>query len=240
MIIGSRLLLHTQLESGNMHKTTYGLIWDMDGVLVDSAPLHIRAWQETLLAERNRPFSLDEFHRTFGMRNSEMLVTLLGAEITLAESEHLSFVKETRYRELVGQEGLTLLRGVKSWLDAARYAGWEQAVASSAPRANVEAVADAVNIRSYFSAMIAAEDVLRGKPDPDVFLAAASGMGIAPQHCIVIEDAPVGTEAAHRAGIYCIGVLTTHAELKADVVLPDLASVSFHDVVARHTLLRVN
>ncbi|HEX8118708.1 MAG TPA: HAD-IA family hydrolase, partial [Pyrinomonadaceae bacterium] len=110
-----------------------------------------------------------------------------------------------------------------------REEGWRQAVASSAPRANLEVIVEALGLSDYFAAVAAAEDVTEGKPDPQVFLVAAARLGVEPAHCVVVEDAPAGTEAARRAGMRCVGVLSSHGGLEADIVvrtleeLPDTA-----------------
>lgn len=214
-----------------MRQSYRGLIWDMDGVLVDSAPFHLRAWQDTLLKVRRRMFSIEEFQRTFGMRNPDMLHNVLGVDLSPAEVVELSNTKEAYYRELVRVNGIVLLPGVRTWLDTAQSLGFTQAVASSAPRANVEVVVDTVHIRPLFQTMIASEDVTHGKPDPEVFLAAAERMGLSPSQCIVVEDAPVGIQAARSAGMACVGILTTHNHLDADMILSDLNEMVFADML---------
>ncbi len=210
-----------------MQSTANAIIWDMDGVLVDSGSFHYRAWRETLRAVMNTDITYAAFQRTFGLRNLEMLRDTLGYDLTLDEVNHLAGIKEERYLELIRQNGMSLLPGVKEWLDQTTAAGWRQAVASSAPRVNVEAVVDAVNIRGYFDAMVSAEDVSRGKPDPEVYLAAATKLGVPPSRCIVIEDAPVGIQGARSAGMKCIGVLTTHDHLDGDLVVNRLSDATF-------------
>lgn len=208
------------------------LIWDLDGVLVDSEHYHYRAWRETMRLLHYDEMSLVDFRRTFGMRNVDLLRGVLGLPLSEAQANDLADMKEARYRELVRSEGMQLLPGVQTWLAAAHLAGWLQAVASSAPRANVETVVDAVKIRHFFGALICAEDVRHGKPDPEVYLTAARKLGVTPTRCIVIEDAPSGTQGARAGGMASIGVLTTHTELVADLVLPDLADVPFEAVCA--------
>ncbi len=210
-----------------MIHTSFAIIWDMDGVLVDSAGLHYRAWRQTIQDELRRDMSEDDFNSTFGLRNSEMLRDYLGYELSEDAVNRLADRKEALYRDLIHTHGLTLLPGVLAWLKQAHTAGWRQAVASSAPRANVEAVVDAVAIRRYFSAMISAEDVHKGKPDPEVFLAAARKVDVTPGNCIVIEDAPFGILGARQAGMRCIGVLTTHPSLDADIVINCLEDIRF-------------
>jgi beta-phosphoglucomutase len=210
-----------------MQHSLYAIIWDLDGVLIDSGEYHFRAWREVMRDVCHREFTVDEFKRTFGMRNREMLRDVLGAQVATAEVDHLSEVKEARYRELVRTEGLNLLPGVETWLASARSAGWQQALASSAPRANVDAVMEASHIHDYFSTLVAAEDVCHGKPDPEVYLTAAGRLDVEPSHCIIIEDAPAGVQGAHSAGMACIGVLTSHQTLAADIVVSTLADIPF-------------
>lgn len=211
----------------NMLNNGYAIIWDMDGVLIDSADLHYRAWRQTAQSLLRMEISLDDFRRTFGLRNEEMLRDYLGYALPSDEVLQLADSKEALYRELIHTQGISLLPGVCSWLSQAEAAGWSQAVASSAPRANVEAVLDLLKIREYFAASISAEDVKKGKPDPEVYTAAAQKLAIPPERCIVIEDAPFGVLGARHAGMACIGVLTTHQELSADITIDRLDALPF-------------
>jgi beta-phosphoglucomutase len=199
----------------------------MDGVLVDSGDYHYRAWRETLDAQRRMPISVEDFRRTFGLRNSEMLRGFLGADLTDAAIDELATAKEEHYRRHVRDHGIQPLPGVLAWLDHLHLAGWRHAVASSAPRLNLEAILDAIDIGGYFDALVTAEDVSHGKPDPEVFLTAARRLGIPRDRCIVVEDAPAGVEGARRAGMVCIGVLTTHEHLDADITVRSLQDLPF-------------
>lgn len=210
-----------------MPTTTKAIIWDMDGVLIDSGEYHFRAWRETLKKLMNTDISQAEFQRTFGQRNVEMLRSHFGHDLPEEIVNNLSETKEARYRDLIKQNGIALMAGVRDWLDQASAAGWRQAVASSAPRANIDAVIETVNIGAYFDAVISAEDVIKGKPDPEVYLAAAAKLNVIPVRCIVVEDAPVGISGAKYAGMKCIGVLTTHESLDADVVTDRLSAIQF-------------
>ena len=113
------------------------------------------------------------------------------------------------------------------WLQRFKAAGWKQAVASSAPPENVATIAHVLHLNGTFAAMICGADVQRGKPDPDIFLAAAQRLNLEPQQCLVIEDAMTGIEAAHRAGMKAIGVLNTHPHLEADVVVQSLQDLTW-------------
>jgi beta-phosphoglucomutase family hydrolase len=200
------------------------VLWDMDGTLLDSAEYHWLAWRETLAGER---FDLahDQFVATFGQRNDTILRGWLGEELPIGDIERIGGAKEARYRELVRAGGITLLPGVERWLKRLKAAGWRQAIASAAPRLNVEAIVAALDVEQYFDAISSAEDVQRGKPDPQVFLVAAERMGVAPARCIVVEDAPAGLEGAHRGGMRAVGVRSSHANLRADIVVDTLADL---------------
>lgn len=203
------------------HREPRAILWDMDGVLVDSGEYHWHAWRETLAAE-GVALSHEEFRRTFGQRNDTILHGLFGPDLAAAEVDRIAGLKEAHYRRLVRERGIAPLPGVTRWLAAFADGGWRQAVASAAPRANVDAIVAALGIGAFFGALTSAEDVTRGKPDPQVYLVAAARLEVAPDRAIVIEDAPAGLEGARRAGMRCVGVLSSHPHLDADVVVRTL------------------
>jgi beta-phosphoglucomutase len=204
-----------------MTQLTRAVLWDMDGTLIDSHEYHWQAWRETMAAV-DRPITFDQFAATFGWRNDTILRAFYGFDLPPGEVDRIGGVKEERYRELVRARGIDLLPGAGRWLDRLKAAGWRQAVASSAPRANIDAILNALKLDHFFDALVSAEDVQRGKPDPQVFLTAAERVGVPPPRCVVVEDAPAGIEGAHRAGMRAIGVLTTHADLPGDRVVHTL------------------
>jgi beta-phosphoglucomutase len=197
------------------------VLWDMDGTLLDSAEYHWLAWREAIAAE-GRDISHDYFIKTFGQRNDTILRGLFGQEYALGEVDRVGGAKEARYRELVRERGVRPLPGVERWLRRLQADGWRQAVASAAPRQNVEAILAALGIDAYFDAITSAEDVERGKPDPQVFLVAAERVGVAPARCVVVEDAPAGIEGARRGGMRAIGVRSSHKDLQGDIVVDTL------------------
>ncbi|HEV2764555.1 MAG TPA: HAD family phosphatase [Pyrinomonadaceae bacterium] len=197
------------------------VLWDVDGTMIDSSEYHWLSWRDALAAE-NFPITREQFARSFGRRNDEILRAYFGADYPAAEVARVGDAKEELYRALVRTRGIRLLPGVRRWLQKLKADGWLQAMASSAPRANLEAIADALDLRPYFDAVVSAEDVTVGKPDPQVFLKAASKLGVDPSACVVVEDAPAGTEAARRAGMRSVGVLSMHSELTADRVVRTL------------------
>ena len=164
----------------------------------------------------------EDFAATFGQRNDAVLRALLGQDLPDDEVVRLSSAKEGLYRDLVATHGIEPLPGVRRWLDALRAAGWRQAIASSAPYANLEAIFTALGVRDYFAAVVSGDDIEHGKPDPGIFLEAAHRLGVEPGRCVVVEDAHVGIAGARRAGMHTVGVLFSHDTLDADIVVPTL------------------
>jgi HAD superfamily hydrolase (TIGR01509 family) len=177
----------------------------MDGTLVDSRALHWRSWREALAAE-GVVVTEAQFAATFGQRNDRILTAWLGKRATPELIRSIGDAKEDTYRRLVAAEGLSPLAGAAKWVRTLAAAGWRQAVASSAPRLNVEVVLRVIGLERELAAMVSAEDVRHGKPDPEVFLTAASRLGVPAARCIVVEDAEHGIEAARRGRMRSIGV----------------------------------
>jgi beta-phosphoglucomutase len=203
----------------------YGILWDMDGVLVDTGEEHFIAWSEAL-AQVGIPFSRELFRAIFGMNNKGSLEYLTGQEQEPAFAAKISDQKEIIFRDLI-RGRVRLLPGVLPWLEKLRQDGCLQAIASSAPPANIDALIDELGIREFFQAIVSGFD-LPGKPDPAVFLKAAGQLGLEPKSCLVIEDAVAGVHGARRAGMRCIAVTTTnppHLLSDADLVLENLAEL---------------
>lgn len=214
----------------------YGILWDLDGTLVDTGEMHYAAWLR--LAEKHSlPFTRDDFTATFGWRNPEIIPHIFG--VTDAdEVARMGDWKEASYREEAAR-GVELLPGVAGLLQSAERAGFLQAIGSSAPRNNLELLVDITNTRRYFGAIVSMEDTSRGKPDPEVFLLAAGGLGLTPARCCVIEDAPAGIRAAKAGGMRSIGVTVAghHSAEElyaagADLVVPALDGVDAARIAA--------
>jgi beta-phosphoglucomutase len=199
------------------------VLWDLDGTLADSTAFHWLSWQAALAPERVRITEAD-FLATFGQRNEEILRSWLGAEADAERIQRVGERKELRYRGLLEAEGLEPLPGAAEWVRRLAESGWQQAIASSAPRLNVEAMTRSLEFTSLMSAVVTAEDVAAGKPDPEVFLVAAARLGVPPNRCVVVEDAAAGVEAARRAGMACIGL--GGGGRKADVGVRSLADLA--------------
>jgi len=183
------------------------VIFDMDGVLVASGPAHAASWRA--VARRHGIALSDErFRETFG-RTSRDIIGMLWGELTEADVERIDREKERTYRELISGV-VPLMIGAREVLAGLSEAGLSLAVASSGPRENIELVLNETGIGRWFHAVVTGFDVRRGKPAPDCFLAAAERLGAAPGQCLVVEDAPVGIEAARAARMPVVGFAGTH------------------------------
>ena len=213
-----------------MSRADFALIFDWDGVIINSEEFHRRSW-DLLTKEEGLVIPKGAFEASFGMRNEQIIPYVF----KWADSEDMDRIhaladrKEALYRELVRREGIDPLPGVLALLDGLEAAGIPRAVGSSTPRANIDAVMEVIGVTGRFQEIVAAGDVTKGKPDPEVFLTAAQRLGCAPERCVVIEDAHVGIEAAKAGSIPVLAVATTHpmASLAdADAVHADLTTVT--------------
>jgi beta-phosphoglucomutase family hydrolase len=203
------------------------VIFDWDGVVVDSSAHHERSW-EILAAQRGLPLPPDHFKRGFGKKNN-VIIPDLGWAKDPAKVDALAHEKEEIYRALVREKGIEPLSGVRELLAALHEKGIPCAIASSTERANLDLPLDLMGLREFFDIIVSGEEVVHGKPDPAVFLLAAERLGITPSDCVVIEDALVGIEAAKRAGMPVIAVATTNplpALGSADSAVPSMAEVT--------------
>ncbi len=210
-----------------------GVIWDLDGVILDSAEQHWRAWH-ALAGETRAHFSQTDFRATFGQRNADIIPRFWRTGDP-AEIARLAERKETIYRDLLKRDA-TALPGAIDLLRDLRDAGWRQALGSSAPLENIDLILDLLGLRDVLNAIVSGEQAQRGKPAPDIFLAASRALGLAPVKCCVIEDAVAGVQAAQAAGMRCVAVTNgrPNRELAiADVVVSSLVELD----VARLTSL---
>ncbi len=202
-----------------------GVIFDMDGVLVDSYQPHLRSW--CLLAEElGTTMTEAQFAATFGRTSREIIRQSFGVEAP-DEIRRLDDRKEALYRDLI-RGRVPEMPGAMSLVRALHEAGFRLAVGSSGPPENVTLVCDELGLAPYLGATITGADVQRGKPDPQVFELAAVRLGLPPASCLVVEDAPAGIEAAGRAGMRSIALTGTHeadALAAADLVVHRLDDV---------------
>ena len=197
------------------------VLWDMDGTLIDSEKFHWISWRDTL-AKDGVALSYEQFLASFGRRDDAFLPQWLGSAATPARIAQVANAKEELYRDLVRKNGMPPLPGVATWIRRLHERGWLQAIASAAPRPNIDVVLDALKAADRFQGIVSAEDVHKGKPDPEVFLLAASRVGAPPDRCIVVEDAVAGIQGARSAGMRTVGVSHNGNHLPADIVVKSL------------------
>lgn len=183
------------------------VIFDVDGVLVDSYRAHFEAWQ-ALGRELGRDLTEERFAASFGRRNPELMDDLWGGAVPADQVDHWSDWKERTYREILLKD-FPAMDGAAELVDALKAAGFAVAIGSSGPPENVACAAEGLGRAAAFDATVNGFEVVRGKPDPEVFLKAAAKLGIAPARCAVVEDALAGIEAADRAGMAPIGLTGT-------------------------------
>jgi beta-phosphoglucomutase len=201
--------------------TMPAFIFDMDGTIVDNMAFHTKSWLE-FFARRGKEYEAEAFFReTAGAQGREILRERLGADVTDEEIAELAAEKDALYREMYGPHRRAI-QGFDDFVTQADARGVALAVATSAPPKNIVFTLDELDLRRHFAAVVGAADVKQGKPHPDVFLKAAERLGADPADCIVFEDAPLGVEAARRAGMRAVVITST---------LPADAFAEFDNVV---------
>ena len=204
-----------------MAQNTRAFIFDMDGTIVDNMAFHTQSWL-TFFQRRGQELEGDAFFRaTAGRQGHEILRSYLGADLSDGDANLFTDEKEAVYRELYQPHRKTVA-GFDRLIASAQQGGVALAVATAAPNQNIVFTLDGLDLRRHFDAVVGAADVARGKPEPDVFLMAAQRCGAAPENCIVFEDAPLGVEAARRAGMRAVVLTTT---------LPASAFAEFDNVI---------
>jgi beta-phosphoglucomutase family hydrolase len=207
------------------------VIWDMDGVIADTAPYHQRAWQE-VFRKRGKSYTEDDFRSNFGKRNDTIIRNILGSQVSAEEMEAITTEKEMGFRESA-RGNIKPLPGAIELLRSLNEHGFSQALGSSAPIENIRLVTRQLGIEGFFPVIVSDRDVKEGKPSPQGFLLAAEKLGMAPQDCVVIEDATAGVTAAKRAGMHCIAITNTSPKSKlarADLIVDTLEKITVSDV----------
>lgn len=204
------------------------VLFDMDGVLMNTNPFHRRAWRR-FCRELGRRVSEKELRRrVFGWRTEEGIVNLWGLRGDEARIREMAARKEEIFRALVAGH-IEPIRGLEGFLSRARASGLSLGLATSACRQNVELILERLGVGGFFGAIVLAEEVGPGKPHPAVFLTAARQLGVKEERCLVIEDSISGVAAAKRAAMACAALTTTHraaelVEAGADIVCRDFTS----------------
>jgi len=210
--------------------TQWTILWDMDGVLADTADAHYKTWSR-FLAEKDIHYTFEEFKQFFGMKNQDFLPIILGYTPSRELLDQMSDAKEKAFRDVI-DGNIRVFPGVIDMLEKFKRWGFKQAVASSAPGENIDAVVDYLSLRDYFDALISPVGIA-GKPRPDIFLRAAEMLKAAPGQCLVIEDSIQGVKAARNAHMKVLAVATSYLpeQLKeADKVVNRLSDLTEDDL----------
>ncbi len=195
------------------------LVFDMDGVLIDSNPMHCLAWEAF-----NRRYGLETTEAMrqsmYGKRNDEIIREFFGPDLAPEEVWARGAAKEELYREMIAEKlEEMLVPGLLEFLE--RHQSDPMAVASNAEPKNLDFLLDRGGLRRYFRVVVDGHQVRRPKPDPEIYVRTAELLKVAPANCIVFEDSYHGVEAALAAGARVIGVLTTHGYLPGTVLTVD-------------------
>lgn len=185
-------------------------IFDMNGTMIDDMDYHLHGWFNILNNDLGAGMTREAVKKEMYGKNQELLVRIFGKDrFTEAEMDELSMEKERRYQAAYLPH-LQLIPGLQAFLDAAKAQGILMGIGTAAIPFNVDFALDNLHIRNYFGSIITANDVIKSKPDPEVFLKAAKELGVDPASCIVFEDAPKGVEAAANAGMKAVVLTTMH------------------------------
>ena len=176
--------------------------------MVDNMMVHHRAWQRKLAA-LGLDLTLEEVRQSIHGINEEILERLFGDRFSPEERRRIAWEKEAEYRDIFLSE-LRLVPGLEAFLKSALQAGIRMGIGTAAPHENVQFVLENLHLRPLFGSVIDASQVIKGKPDPEVFLRVAEELGAEPADCVVFEDSPTGAEAARRAGMQAVIITTTH------------------------------
>ncbi|MCX2430504.1 HAD family phosphatase [Pedobacter sp. GR22-10] len=185
-------------------------LFDLNGTMIDDMAYHNHAWHDILTNDLGANISFAAVKKQMYGKNQDLLERVFGVgHFSQEQIDQISIEKERRYQAAY-KEHLTLIPGLNAFLDRAKQSGIVMAIGSAAIPFNINFVLDNLNVRTYFDAIVSAEDVKNSKPDPETFSKGANILGVLPENCIVFEDAPKGVEAAQHAGMKCIALATMH------------------------------
>lgn len=207
------------------------VIWDMDGIIADTAQYHHNGWQ-IVFRKRGINYTKADFRRNTGKRSDTIIREVFGEKIPQNEITEIIQEKDETFRQLMGQT-IKLFPGVLKLIISLKEHGFKIAIASSAPMENIQLITRSLKIDNRFDAIISGWEVTKGKPHPQTFLLAAEKLGVAAENSIVIEDAISGVTASKRAGMRCIAVTntTSREELReADLIIDTLEEITVDDL----------
>jgi len=222
--------ISTNTDKGKINNKK-AVIWDMDGVIADTAQYHLKGWQ-IVFRKRGANYTEEDFRRNTGKRSDSIIKSVLGGGIAQGEIMAIIREKDETFRQLLGQN-IRPFPGVLKLITSLKEHGFKIAIASSAPMENIQLITQSLKIHNRFDAIISGWEVTKGKPDPQTFLLAAEKLGVEAEDCIVIEDAISGVTASKRADMRCIAVTntTSREELReADLIIDTLEEITIDDL----------
>ena len=214
----------------NKERNNMAVLFDMDGVIVDNIPYHLKALKE-FCRKHIGELTDEDFKRNIsGKTNKDVFHYIFKKELTMDEIKRYEDEKESLYRELY-KEYIEPQKGLIKFLKLLKDDGVKAAVATSGPKVNLDFVLGNINIVEYFDAIVYGDLVAKGKPDPEIYLTAANAVGVEPKNCIVIEDALNGIVAGQNAGMKVIGMTTVHT--KEELKHTDFVVDNFEDLTVK-------
>jgi beta-phosphoglucomutase len=215
----------------NAQFQAFAVIFDMDGVIVDNMEYHKKAWG-VFLKKYAPDVELEEFSRHFGKVNKDLLKIVFKKEFSAREEALFGEEKEAIYRKIYADH-IVPTAGLVDFLSTLKKNEVKTAVATAAPRVNMDFVFEKTGLRDYFDVLIDASEVTKGKPDPEIYLKAAEKLDCPPKCCLVFEDSMPGIQAAQKAGMKVIALATSHPADRlqsAKRVVKDFTEISFSSV----------
>ena len=210
-----------------------GAIFDLDGVLVNTVPLHFKAWQR-MFEEYGHAFSLTEYLKKVDGRPRDDGTRAILTDLDEGEIERAGLKKQEYFQELLEKDPIEIFKSSVALAEELVEAGIKTAVASSSK--NTVAILERTGLAGLFVAVITGNDFKKGKPDPEIFLLAARQLGVKPKECVVFEDAKAGVEAARSGGFFGVGI-DRHNDpgdlAAADVVVADLSEITLQDIISK-------
>ena len=203
----------------------------MDGTLIDSTESDYIAWKK-VFSEYNVNFSHEEYVRILGVKSSEVIKSRLNLEPK--ELESMLKRKITYFKEIVDEEGITVIPHVESFLKEIKRVPLKMALATGSRKEKLTLVFEKLKLKEYFDVLVTGDEVSKGKPGPEIFLKATERLNILPTECIVVEDAENGVMAAKNANMHCIAITTTTSRKNlqaADLIIDSFENLNIHEML---------
>ncbi len=203
-------------------------IFDMDGVIIDSEPIHCDVMRE-VLSKDHINITNDELNKYTGMTSSDVFSQLIIKYHLPYTPEEMTDEHMTMFKTYISSHHVEPIAGIRTLIEKLHKAHIPIAIASSSPLHVIRFVADSFNITDYFEFLLSGEDIAHSKPAPDIYLMAAAKLGLSTTECVVLEDSKNGTIAAKAAGAYCIGFINPNSGSqdlsKADITVKNISDI---------------